>query len=315
VGSSSVVPDGLGDACHERILDLSILTLNETPPSSLTRADLDRVIRRAIELQLRQDEPGSGTPTGGEPGSDTLSVDEVLRIGRDVGIAEAHMQRALGEVRAAALTPALPPDEGLARRLFGEGRVRVERAVSGSPAAVEERVTTWLDTVESLHCVRRRSGVSLWEPAEGLVAQLQRALKWGGQRYDLARARRVELSVQGLEEGYALVVVTADLRNVRAEQGGVLSVALGLAGAVALGVATVGAVGSGVLVLPPVAAGAGALAGAAAGGVGGVLLGRGQLAKEIERVRLGAEGLLDRLERDELDLPDRWPRNFHAPRR
>ena len=261
-----------------------------TPPVQLNRSELDRVIRRAVELQFRE-----GTEDEGET---ALSEDEVLRIGREVGLDASHVRRALGELRAEALVPALPPDEGVLRRFIGSAHVRAERVVPGAADEVEERVVQWLADVESLHAVRRRAGVSLWEPAEGFLAQLQRGLKWGGQRYELAQAKRIELSVQKLEEGYALVTLTVDLTNIRVEQGAGAAGGSAAGGAVVASVLTVTATA-----LPPAAVVACGLGGAVLAGTGGLAIGRATFRQQRERVRLAAEGLLDRLERGELVKP------------
>lgn len=268
-------------------------------PVQLTRADLDRVIRRAAELQFHE---GTGDPDGA-----LLSEEEVLRIGGEVGIEAAHMRRALGEVRAEALVPALPVDTSPLRGMIGEGRLRAERVVPGDATDVEQRLVRWLSDVESLQAVRRRAGVSLWEPAEGLVAQLKRGLKWGGQRYEFARAKQVEVSVQELEEGFSLVTVTVDVRNIRSEQGGGAALGFGFGG-LAAGVAL------GVTLLPVVGAIGAGMAGVALGSAGGIAVGRSAFQQRAERLRLAAEGLLDRLERGELVPPAKKLGNFSPPR-
>lgn len=256
-------------------------------PVQLSRSELDRIIRRAAELQFQE---SAGDDAG------TLSEDEVLKIGKEVGLEASHVRRALGELRAEALVPQLPPDVGPLKRLVGPGRVRAERVVPGDVDQVEELIVSWLSDVESLDAVRRRAGVSLWEPAEGVVAQIRRGLKWGGQRYELAEAKQVEVSVQGLEDGFSLVTITVDLRNVRIEQGGgaIFGFTLGGAGA---------AVGLSLAFLTPAAAIAGGIVGASLGGAGGMAIGRSTYQQKSERVRLAAEGLLDRLERGELVKP------------
>jgi hypothetical protein len=281
---SDSMPGGGGDRADDSTE--RAVTDEPRPGVQLSRTDLDRVIRRATELQLQE-----GLDDGG-----SLTEDEVLRIGGEVGLTPDHMRRALGEVRAAALVPALPPDNGPLRRLVGQAHVRAERVVPGVAVDVEERLARWLGNQESLHPVRRRAGFSLWEPAEGLVAQLQRSLKWGGQRYELAAARQVELSVQSLEDGFSLVTLTVDVRNVRSEHGGV---AIGVSAAVC-GVVALAAT---VTLLPPVGVVAAALGGMGAGGAGGVAIGRSTFHQKAERIRLASEGLLDRLERGELVRP------------
>lgn len=257
-------------------------------PAQVSRTDLDRVIRRAAELQL-QEAPDDGG---------SLSEDEVLRIGREVGLDVAHVRRALGEVRAEALVPALPPDGGPLRKLVGEGHVRVDRVVPGDAAEVEERLVRWFSEAESLDVVRRRAGVSIWEPAEGIIAHLQRGLKWQGQRYELAQSKQVELSVQGLEKGFSLVTLTLDARNLRSEHGG------GYIGGLAATGAVFAAIGTASFLAPVAVAGV-AVLGGIVGGLGGVGAGRHAYRSRQERLRLAAEGLLDRLERGALVLPPR----------
>lgn len=265
-------------------------TLPARPAAArLTRTDLDRVIRRAAELQSGE----LGRADEGE-----LSEQEILRIGHEVGLDSGHLRRALGEVKAEALAPELPSDRGPMGRFVGPGRVQASRVVPGRAAEVEELLVQWFRQAESLHPVRRRGGRSLWEPAEGFVPTLQRGLKWRGHRYDLARAKQIELLVIELEEGYALVTITADLRNLRMEQGGGYVMGFGGVG---------GALGTGLglvaLSLPPVAVVGVAVLGAVGGAAAGVPAGRSNYRREWTRIRLAAEGLLDRLERNELSSP------------
>jgi hypothetical protein len=256
------------------------------------REELDRIIRRAVELQFHAAEAAEGE----------LSEAEVVRIGAEVGLDAGHVRRALEEVRADALAPALPPDASLLQRVIGPGHFQHRRVVPGEPERVEAELARWLRDRESLHPVRSRAGVSLWEPAEGFLPQLQRGLKWRGHRYDLAQARQVEVIVQGLEDGWSLVTLTLDLRNVRAEQGG------GWMGGLAVGGAVAGVpLGLAALSLPPVGVVALAMLGAATGAAVGVPAGRKAFRDQAARIRLAAEGLLDRVERGDL-VPIRPPR-------
>jgi hypothetical protein len=252
-------------------------------PVHVSRAELDRVIRRATELQFSE-----GQGTEGE-----LTEAEVLRIGREVGLDSEYVRRALGEVRAEALVPALPNDSGVLKRLVGDGQIRAERVVPAGAYELEEHLVHWFSEGESLRLVRRRSGTSLWEPNAGWVAQLQRGLKWQGQPYDLAQARQVELSVQPMEEGYSLVTLTLDIRNIRMEIGsGYIGGFSFLGGGIALAIT--------VPLLTPAVVLGGCAAGMVAGALGGVGVGRSSFRGREERIRLAAEGLLDRLERGEL---------------
>lgn len=238
---------------------------------------LQEVIRRAAEIQLGE----------GDRARDALSREEVLRIGAEVGLDARHVRRALAEVRAESLLPEPPADEGMARRLLGRAVARASRAVPETPALVQDRIEEHFRSRESLQSVRRRAGRSLWEPAGSLVSKMQRTLDVGGRGYELAEARRLELAVTGLEEGWSLVTLTVDLRNVRTEYGiGWLS---GLTGAASgAGFVAVLVLGAPVLLAAP------ALAAAAVGGTSAAT--RWALQRRRDRVELVLHGLLDRLE-------------------
>ncbi len=249
------------------------------------RKELDRIIRRAAELQFH----ASDGP------SEVLSEAEVVRIGEDVGLDTRHIRRALEEGRADALAPELPQDPSPLQRVVGPGRVQLRRVIPGTPEKVEADLALHLRDRESLHPVRSRAGVSIWEPAEGFLPQLQRGLKWKGHRYDLAQARQIEVAVLALEADFSLVTLTLDVRNLRARHGGgylTMLSALGGAGGLVLGLTA--------LSLPPLGVVTAGALGMAGGAAGGIPAGRRAFRNQVERVRLASEGLLDRLEKGEL---------------
>lgn len=244
----------------------------------LDRGQLDRVIRRATELQFG----------GGDDTADRLSESEVLRIGREVGLAPEHVRRALGELRAESLLPTLPEDQGPVARFVGPARVAASRVVRGRAPAVISTLEDYLARGESLRRVRKREGRSRWEAEEGVVASIQRGLRWGGRTYELARASSVEASVSHLEEGYVLVSLVADLSSERSQNAWGWTFGLGLGG--------VGAgVGLGIAFATPWLG----IPAAAVGAVGGVAAARHEHSKSAERIRLAIEGILDRLEAGE----------------
>ncbi len=258
------------------------------PEAGYDRAQLDRLIRRATELQLARLD---------EKGRDRLSEGEVLRIGREVGLEPELMRRAMGELRAEALLPPEDRDRGVSGRLFGSARVTVSRAVPGRDSEVARNLEGYLRVGESLREVRKRGGRSRWEPEEGFMAQLQRGLRIGGRAYTLASVSALQLTVEPLEEGTSLVALQADLTSMRREKG------WGWAGGLGLGSAGVGlgigfAVGFPYLAIPV----------AIAGAAGGVMAGRHDLAGQREKLRVNMEGILDRLERGErlLDPGPSW---------
>lgn len=251
------------------------------PKGGVSREEFDRIIRRASELQFED--------TGSRGPGDVLGEEELVRIGREVGIEPRHLMKALGEVRAEALRPGLPSDSGILARVVGPGFVRASRVVPGPLGSVERRLEDHLAEGESLRRLRKRGERSLWEPASGVRVALLRAFRGiSGSSFDLVRAKSLELSLASLAEGHVLVTMTADIRSVRAAAGGGGVFGLGLAGGI------VGAV-LGFLVGFPYIGIPGILAGMA----GGTAVGRATLAKESGRIRMALEGILDRLEAGE----------------
>ncbi len=250
---------------------------------ALRRTELDRVIRRAAELQFKEGE-------GGEAG-DALTEDEILRIGQEVGLEPGHLRRALGELRAEQLTPALPREEGVLARVVGPSRVQAARAIPGAVGTLAPRLHDWLRQNESLTPLRERLGSSLWEPNQGFTAQIQRGINLSGRSFELARGKSLEVSVVELEEGWVLVTLVSDLSNVRTEHGlgWGLGVGLGSLGA-GVGVAAIAA-------FPPVAIIGTAVAAGLGGGAAGTTLARKTLAPARARMAVALEGLLDRCER------------------
>lgn len=249
-------------------------------PATVTQEQLERVIRRASDLQFR-----SSASIGGE-----LGAGDVVQIGAEVGLEERYVRQALAEVEAEALLPDTPPDDGLARRITGPAIVSASRVVPGSPSEVEANLEAYLREEELLRQVRSRAGGSLWEPATGLVSQMRRAMDVGGRRYILAKARSLQITVEALESGWSLATMTADVGNMRAERLGGWFAGLGLSG-VAGGLALFLATGGGIL---PLVGGAAILAGCM--GVATVSV-RADMRKVRQRMELALEGLLDRLER------------------
>lgn len=257
---------------------------------SVAAGDLERVIRRASDLQFRG---GEGGGSGGE-----LDEAELVRIGGEVGLEPHYVRQALAEVRAESLLPDLPDESELATRLWGSGLIRASRAVPGAPADVESRLEGHLRDVELLKRVRSRPGRSLWEPAGGLLPSMRRAMNVGGHGYRLAQARSLELVVDGLEEGWSLVTMIADIRNERA----------GLAAGWHLGLLPVG-LGAAIFLVAtggpelPILLGSGLAGGGAAGGATWATA--QHFRRRRERTGLALEGLLDRLERGEPLSPAR----------
>lgn len=245
--------------------------------------DLDRVVRRAAEMQHR----------AGEPGQQSLTEDEVVQIGRQVGLEPDHVRRAMAELHAESLLPRAVPETRLFSLLAGEARVPLRRVVPGDPESVQRRIEAALEAEESLKPVRRRAGRSVWEPSSNVFDRVQRSLGLDGRSYALARARHVDLGVAELEPGWTLVTLTADLTQQRNEAlgGGGFGVLFATVGAAVLTHsmdlenAILMAAGSALLT---------ALVSAAAA----VPWMRWSMEEKRSRIALALEGLLDQVERD-----------------
>lgn len=247
------------------------------PGELLSSAQLERVIQRAAELQ-----------TARENLPDRLDDAEVMRIGEEVGLESQHVHRALLELRAEALVPTAHSERALPTRLWGAGHATVSRVVPGDMHELQDVLGGYLRSAESLRSVRDRPGLSIWEPASDLGSQLKRAFDVGGRGFELAKARRVDVTIQQLEPGRSLVTLSADLTNQRAALGG--GTVFGFVAASAgITVALVLAAGIPLMFVAPVALGASLTGGSAVGNL--------MFRKLRERVELAMQGLLDRLER------------------
>lgn len=250
----------------------------------LDRAALERVLARAAELQAHDTDPGI----------EALSEENILEIGREVGLAPRHLQQALAEEQS-HLT--LPEERGFAARIAGPAMARASRTVPGKPAEAMARLAPWMEREECLQVKRRFPDRTTWEPRRGWSGALQRGLNIGGRGYALARAEEVAATAVAVDETRSLVVLEADLTKVRGQY-------LGGGGAVA---ATGIGVGSGAVaiasMLDPTAllflvSGGIATVGSILGIAGGFGIAR-QHMKVVARAQLALEQLLDRLERDE----------------
>ena len=90
----------------------------------ISREALERVIHRAAELQTKARDIG-----------DQLTEQEVLELGKEVGIPTRYLQQALLEERAKSVAA---QDRGLLASLAGSKRVSAERTVPGSEPDVEK---------------------------------------------------------------------------------------------------------------------------------------------------------------------------------
>jgi hypothetical protein len=246
--------------------------MGEGTPARLDRAALERIIQRATELQTSERDP-----------AEELTPDQVLALGREVGIPERYLQRALLEerTRLATVTPS-----GRWERIAGPAQIVAQRTVAGSPGPIEAGLIEWLEEKELLCVQRRQPGRITWEPLGGVAAAFRRstaALSRGSSAMLLSRADTVSATVLTLEPGWCHVTLTAEARKARAEY---LGGGAAVAGAGMLGAGLMVALGAllPVALLPvPIALGLGY----------GVAR---QYRPTVARLQLGLERALDSLE-------------------
>src|SRR4051794_29833039 len=180
--------------------------MSEGPAGRIDRTALERIIHRAAELQTAEREIG-----------DTLSSDELLALGREVGIPVRYLQQALLEERSPLGSPRPP---GIMDRVAGPGQATAKRVVPIDAEQAEQALLRWMERNELLCVQRQQRGHISWEPLGGFQAAIRRsaaALGAGKQPFMLSRAATVSATILALESGYSHVTLLADARKVRNE--------------------------------------------------------------------------------------------------
>ena len=167
---------------------------NSGLPARIDREALERIIRRAAELQ-----------TGYRDIGDVLTPEEVIKLGREVGIPEGYLQQAMLEESTRA---DVSEGHGFLDQAFGPAQVRAQRVVQGDSESVEQALLQWMEEDELMAVIRQSAGRIAWEPLRSFQATVRAAL--GGRRpYLLLKAETIEATLVPLETGYCNVVLTA----------------------------------------------------------------------------------------------------------
>ena len=253
-------------------------------PARIDRAALERIIQRAAELQTSARDIG-----------ESLTQEEVLALGKDVGIPDRYLQQALLEERTRVV---VPEPSGPWARLAGPAQVTTQRVVPGPPEGVERALLEWMEQNEIFCIQRQQPGRITWEPLGGVAAAVRRstaAFSRGSAAMMLARADTVSATIVPLETGWCHVMLTAETGKARSEFVG--------GGAAFAGA---GAVGAGLMVvlgallpvaLLPVPVGLGI----------GYAVAR-QYRTTLARIQLGLERALDQLEHGAAAVERQLPR-------
>jgi hypothetical protein len=243
----------------------------------INRQALERIVKRAAELQAGEREIGDGLTQG-----------EVMALGKDVGIPDRFLRQAMLEeqTRTAPEAPA-----GWWAWLTGPSALVAHRVVPGDRDAIETALAQWMREEELLQPKRRHPDRTVWERKAGAFASIQRALA-GGRKYSLAQLEDITSQVVPLESGFCLVRFEANIRQQRAGRvGGGIAMAVGGAG-VSAALVAIG------LPLPLLADVAALLPGVALA-AGGAAVARSYGAPN-ERITVALEQLLDHLEHGEM---------------
>jgi hypothetical protein len=162
--------------------------------------------------------------------------------------------------------------------------------VPGDRATVERALSRWMTDEELLQPKRQYADRTTWEPKAGAFASIQRAIS-GRRRYSLAMAAQIASQIVQLEPGFCLVRLEADVSQQRRNRisGGVVlaTIGWGMTGAVAL-IAPPLALAQILMMVPGLALSA-----------GGAAIARTHR-NANERVQIGLEQVLDRLERGDV---------------
>src|SRR5258708_30660969 len=166
----------------------------------ISREALERIIKRAAELQAGERDIGEG-----------LTSNEVLSLGKDVGIPDRYLRQAMLEEQT-RITPEVAT--GTWAWLTGPRSIIAHRVVPGDRASVERAVSRWMTEEALLQPQPHYPDRTSWEPKPGAPASIQRALA-GKRRYSLAQAEEITAQVVQLEPGFCLVRLEADIRPQR----------------------------------------------------------------------------------------------------
>lgn len=229
---------------------------------------LERILKRAAELQTAEHEV-TGSLTG----------EEVLSLGRDVGIPERYLKRAMLE--ESMVPTAVVEPETLMDELMGIAEVWGSRVVRGSVQSVEDALVRYMDEEEAFRVLRRADGLVSWEPLGGWQGAMRRI---GSKSFMLQKADRVVATFTPLEDGYVHVDLRAGLRQNRLAYfgGGTALSSLGVAGTTVL--VALGAFWPVAMIPLPVA-------------LGVAWATMRQYRTVLERTQLGVDVALDHLER------------------
>lgn len=243
------------------------------PARRLSSAEMEAVIRRAVELQT------------GPAAEEGVTEAEILRVGQDLGLAPDLVRRAIAEVRS---RPA--DDRGAIAALMGPGEARAARVIRRPAGELASFLERYLCECEQMLVHRRLPDRTRYSRAMGAVPTLVRAARQLAGTAQFLRARTLDVAVSAIDPEAALVELSTDLRSLRTFAavagvggGGVGGGVVAVSSAIALGLTPFALLGVPLLVGVPLAA-------------------RAAYASMHKQRREELESFLDRLEHGDLRL-------------
>jgi hypothetical protein len=180
----------------------------------LSRAALERVLARAAQLQAA---------SGDADDAGAMTEEQLVALGKEVGISGELLRQALAEERSRTLVPA---ESGWLAALAGVSAVTAARTVPGGRAAVLGALDAWMQRNEGLEVQRRFADQLVWEARRDVFSAVRRALT-AGSGLELAAASGVSAIVAEVSPGQSHVRVVADFTSAR-NQRAVRAVAVAL---------------------------------------------------------------------------------------
>lgn len=239
---------------------------------ALSRAALERVLARAAQLQAAN---------GEDDESGAMTEEQLVELGKEVGLSGELLRQALAEERSRTL---LPAESGWLASFTGVSAVTAARTVPGTPAAVLGAIDAWMQRSEALQVKRRFADQLVWEARRDIFSVIRRTIPIWGRGFELIPANDVSAIVAAVGPNRAHARIVADFsvaRSQRATSGAALAFAMLLMTAplIAIGVS------------PALAAIPAALAAMLA-----LFITRRQYRQLVSRAQVSLEQALDRLE-------------------
>ena len=242
----------------------------EPTPPVLHRAALERVLQRAAELQAASTEV-----------PETLSEQELIALGAEVGLSATALKQALVEERMRVV---LPEERGLLAAISGPATFVATRTVQGTPREILTKLHRMMDEGENLQEVRRFPDRVVWGPRRGFAGAIRMLTKLDGRGFPLGRADEVSAVAVAADASRVHVRLEAQLHGRRS--GSAQAAALGLFGGSATALVFVA-----LNLMLPLAVGAGAVIAATAAASS-----RNSYRRDARLAQLALEQTLDRLE-------------------